>query len=247
MKVSIITVARNSASTIADTIDSVINQSHEQIEYIVVDGASNDGTQEIVKRYRAHIAGFVSEPDRGIYDAMNKGIAMASGDVIGILNSDDVYADYRVISDLAGRLEATGAECVYGDLVYTDRETPTRVLRRWKAGDYRPGAFEWGWMPPHPTFFVRRTVYERLGGFLIQLRTAADYELMLRFIHRHGISTTYLPRVVTRMRVGGVSNVSLRHRIAAYKEDRLAWRANGLRLGMATLLLKRVRKIGQFV
>jgi glycosyltransferase involved in cell wall biosynthesis len=247
MKVSIITVARNSASTISATIDSVLAQQHSEIEYIIVDGASVDGTQEVVERYGARISRFISEPDRGIYDAMNKGLTLASGDVIGILNSDDEYADDRVLTDVVRRLEDSGADGVYGDLVYVDRIDTSRVLRRWKAGDYRYGAFKWGWMPPHPTFFVRRVIYERFGCFTSDFRTAADYELMLRFIHRYKRPVTYLPRVVTRMRAGGASNFSMLQRIEAYREDHRAWCENQLSPGFTTLLLKRLRKISQFL
>jgi glycosyltransferase involved in cell wall biosynthesis len=247
MRVSIITVARNSAATIAGTIGSVTAQTYSDIEYIIIDGDSVDGTQAIVEQYRDKVTRFVSEPDRGIYDAMNKGIALASGDVIGILNSDDEYADDQVISDVVNRLTQTSADAAYADLVYVDRHNPKQVLRRWQAGEYRSGAFARGWMPPHPTFFVRRTVYARFGGFSDSLRTAADYEIMLRFIHKHGIPIAYLPRVVTRMRDGGVSNSSLANRLAAYREDRQAWRQNRLRPGLATLLMKRIRKLRQFL
>jgi glycosyltransferase involved in cell wall biosynthesis len=246
MKVSIITVARNSAATIASTIRSVAAQTYPNIEYIVIDGASGDGTQTIVERYGGNVTRFVSEPDRGMYDAMNKGIALASGEVVGILNSDDEYIDDNVIADIVDGFQATQTDAVYADLIYVDRSNPSRVRRRWVAGEYRRGSFEWGWMPPHPTFFVKRSTYERFGVFSDALRTAADYELMLRFVHRHGVAITYLPRVITRMRTGGASNYSLRNRAAAYREDHQAWRMNGLKPSCLTLFLKRLRKVSQY-
>lgn len=254
MKISIITIAYNSAETIEDTIQSVLSQDYTDVEYIVVDGASSDGTLAIIERYADRIAHFVSEPDKGIYDAMNKGVRMATGEVIGILNSDDFYADHRVISDVAARFRAdrTDAEsatidALYADLVYVDREKGDKVIRFWKAGAYRPNSFRRGWMPPHPTFFVRRTCYERYGLYSLDLRSAADYELMLRFIHKHGIKLAYLERVITHMRVGGESNVSLKNRLRANQEDRRAWTMNGLRPAWYTLSLKPLSKLGQFV
>ncbi len=246
MKISIITIAWNSADTIEATIKSVIEQVHNDIEYIVIDGASTDHTMDIVTRYRDHIDVIISEKDQGIYDAMNKGVNLATGDVIGILNSDDFYGDSRVLSDVSSLFKRTEADAVYADLVYVDRDKTDKVIRYWKAGDYRPGLFKSGWMPPHPTFFVKRKCYDQFGSYSLELRSAADYELMLRFIHKHGIKLAYLPRVTTRMREGGESNVSIKNRIRANREDRKAWRMNDLSPGMFTLTLKPLRKLGQF-
>jgi glycosyltransferase involved in cell wall biosynthesis len=247
MKVSIITICYNSAATIEDTIKSVCSQEYPNVEYIIVDGASTDRTLEIADRYRGRIAKVISEKDKGIYDAMNKGIQAATGDVVGILNSDDYYADERVISDVVNALTGSGCDGLYADLIYVNREQKNKVVRRWIAGKYRAGMFLGGWMPPHPTFFVKRHLYHELGLYNLSLRSAADYELMLRFIHRHHISLVYLPRVITHMRTGGQSNVSLRNRIRANKEDRAAWRINDLKPAWYTLTLKPVSKLFQYL
>ena len=247
MKVSIITITYNSAETVEDTIQSVLSQDYPNIEYIIVDGASKDDTMAIVNRYRDKIATIISEPDKGIYDAMNKGVRAATGDVIGILNSDDFYADNKVISDIVKAIQQDNADACYADLVYVDRTATDKVIRSWKSGEYRHGDFLRGWMPPHPTFFVKRVYYEMHGLYSLQLRSAADYELMLRFIHKHGISLAYLPRVITKMRAGGQSNVTLKNRWKANKEDRLAWKMNGLQPGFLTLIRKPLSKLLQYL
>ncbi|MEZ0609195.1 glycosyltransferase family 2 protein [Fibrella sp. WM1] len=246
MNVSIITVVYNGADTIAEAIDSVLAQTYPTIEYIVVDGGSTDGTQAIVAGYGDRISRFVSEPDEGLYDAMNKGIRLATGDVIGILNADDLYRHPDVISRVVDTFEQSGADAVYADLVYAERTNPDRVTRYWQAGDYTPGAFLRGWMPPHPTFFVRAALYRQYGYFSTELRSAADYELMLRLIHKHQILVAYLKEVTVVMRTGGVSNSSVQNRIRANREDRLAWQLNQLKPNWFTLWLKPLRKIGQF-
>lgn len=247
MKVSIITITYNSAETIEDTIQSVLSQDYKDIEYIIVDGASKDGTLEIIDRYKSSVSKFVSERDKGIYDAMNKGVAMATGDVIGILNSDDFYADAHVISDIVKTIQQANSDGCYADLVYVDRIATNKVIRSWKSGEYRHGDFLRGWMPPHPTFFVKRSVYEAHGNYSLQLRSAADYELMLRFIHKHRIHLSYLPRIITKMRAGGQSNVTLKNRWRANKEDRLAWKMNGLQPGFLTLVRKPLSKLLQYL
>lgn len=188
MRVSIITVCFNSASTVRDTIESVVAQSHADIEYIVIDGGSTDDTLKILGQYRPHIATLISEPDRGIYDAMNKGIALATGDVIGMINSDDFYACSGSIAKVVKALEDDTLDACFGDLRYVDQQDTSKIVRYWKAGEYRPGAFAHGWCPPHPSFFVRRRVYERLGYFNLNYRIAADAELMMRFLEVGRIS-----------------------------------------------------------
>lgn len=247
MKVSIITITYNSAETVEDTIQSVLAQDYPNIEYIIVDGASKDSTMAIVNRYKDKIATIHSEPDKGIYDAMNKGVRLATGELIGILNSDDFYADTKVISDIVKTLQAAAADGCYADLVYVDRNDTQRVVRTWKSGEYRQGQFLRGWMPPHPTFFVKRTVYEAHGTYSLQLRSAADYELMLRFMHKHAVRVAYLPRVITKMRAGGQSNVTFKNRWKANREDRLAWKMNGLQPGLFTLIRKPLSKLFQFI
>lgn len=243
--ISIITATYNSASTLDDTLSSVLAQGVEA-EQIIVDGGSKDQTLEIVASY-SHIVKCVSEPDRGIYDAMNKGIAMASGDVIGILNSDDFYADDRVLSRVAEVFADPRVDSCYGDLKYVHPVDTARVTRNWKAGSFFREAFFWGWMPPHPTFFVRRSVYERYGRFNLELGSAADYELMLRFLVRHRISTVYIPEVLVKMRAGGVSNLSLTNRLKANRMDRRAWHVNGINPYPWTVTMKPLRKVGQFL
>lgn len=246
MKVSIITIAFNAEETIADTIQSVIRQDYENIEYIIVDGDSKDRTPEIIKSFGFEVDKFISEPDKGIYDAMNKGISLATGDIIGILNADDIYADEKVISDVVRNIQENNSDSLYADLVYVKREDTNQVTRFWKSGEYKKGIFRKGWMPPHPTFFVRKEIYERLGNFNLNLKSAADYEIMLRFLHKNEISVAYLPRVITKMRVGGQSNFSLKNRIKANKEDRMAWEINGLKPAPFMFIRKPLSKVGQF-
>lgn len=247
MKVSILTVVYNGAATIRHSIDSVLGQDYPDIEYIIVDGNSKDGTQDIVRSYGNKIARFLSEPDAGIYDAMNKGIQLATGDVIGILNADDFYAYPSVVSEVAEVLASSNADASYGDLEYIDANDATVVRRKWVSGAYKVGAFLNGWMPPHPTFFVRKEVYNTHGHFRLDLGSAADYELMLRFVHRENIKLAYLPKVLVKMRAGGVSNSTLKNRIAANQNDRLAWKINNLKPRFYTLWLKPLRKIIQFI
>ncbi|GAA4404274.1 glycosyltransferase family 2 protein [Nibrella viscosa] len=247
MKVSIITVVFNGAETIRSTIECILNQTYPDIEYIVIDGQSTDDTVAIIRSYEHRLARFVSEPDKGLYDAMNKGIGMATGEVIGLLNADDFYPDNEVIAHVVDRFRQTGSDAVYGDILYVNRDNTQQVKRYWKSGLYREGAFKWGWMPGHPAFFVRKRIYDQFGLFNIQLRSAADYELMLRFIHKHKITLSYLPEVLVVMRDGGVSNRSLKNRLKANREDQLAWDLNGLKPYVFTLWLKPLRKIGQFI
>ncbi len=246
MKISIITATYNSAATVGDTLDCVRQQQYPDIEHIIVDGRSSDRTLEIVSGYR-HVAKIISEKDKGIYDAMNKGIGMATGDVVGILNSDDTYTDGQVLSDVAKAFEDPKVMTVYADLQYVHPDQPDKVIRTWKTGPFSKKNFYYGWMPPHPTFFVRKSVYDRAGIFDLSLRSAADYELMLRVLLKHGLSACYIPRVIVKMRAGGMSNASLWNRLRANKEDRLAWKLNGLEPYFFTLYIKPLRKIHQFI
>ena len=246
MKISIITVCYNSEDTIEYSINSVLSQDCGNIEYIIIDGNSSDNTKSIIEKYRDKISHFISEKDEGIYDAMNKGIAMATGDVIGVLNSDDFYTNKEVLSKVINLFSTKNPDAVYGDLEYVSKENVKKVTRHWKAGEYKEGIFLEGWMPPHPTFFVKKNIYQLYGSFNTKLKSAADYELMLRFIHKEKIKLAYLPEVLIKMRAGGKSNVSLANRIKANKEDRLAWKLNGLKPGKLTLLLKPLSKLKQF-
>lgn len=246
MVVSIITATYNSASHIGGCIESVNRQDYPHIEQIIVDGASKDKTLEIIDSAAARVSTVISEEDNGIYHAMNKGIRHAKGDVIGILNSDDMYAGPEVISDVVKLLKKTGADACYADLDYVDAENGKKIIRRWKSGRFQYGMFLNGWMPPHPTFFVRREVYEKYGVFNTELGTAADYELMLRFLRKHRISVSYLPKTIVKMRAGGQSNVSLKNHLTANLHDRKAWKINGLKPRLWTLWMKPLRKVGQF-
>ena len=244
MKVSIITIAYNSAETIEDTINSIVTQNYSNLEYIIIDGGSTDKTLSIVDKFKDSITTIISEPDKGIYDAMNKGVQNATGDIVGILNSDDIYANKKVVTHI---VKAIGTkDSIYADLMYVDRDNTDKVTRYWKSGKYRKGIFKSGWMPPHPTFFIKKSCYNQYGTYNLQLKSAADYELMLRMLHKHNISVAYLPEVITKMRVGGQSNATLVNRIKANKEDKLAWSINDLKPGPLTLIMKPVRKISQF-
>lgn len=245
LSVSIITVAYNSADTISDTLESVRRQTYPYVEHIVVDGASTDGTPDIARRY-GHVSCVISEPDQGAYDAMNKGIASARGDVIGLLNADDAYTSPYALEWVIQTLTAAKADALYADLQYVHRRRPEQVVRHWSSGPYRRERFRWGWMPPHPTFFTLRKHYETLGNYNTRLRLSADYESMLRFLYVHRLSTVYLPRVLVRMRLGGMSNASFRQRWQANREDRLAWQINGLQPPPFALWIKPMRKITQF-
>jgi glycosyltransferase involved in cell wall biosynthesis len=246
-KVSIITVCYNSEKTIEDTIKSVINQSYPNIEYIVIDGVSNDNTLAIISKYKDKITKIVSEKDKGIYDAINKGIRLATGDIIANLNSDDFYIDNNVIADVVATFENEKTDTLYADLYYVDAVDTNKIVRYWKSKQYKEGLFLKGWMPPHPTFFVKKEVYQKYGLFDLQFKSAADYEIMLRFIHRFKTSIAYLPRVIVKMRVGGVSNANLKNRIKANQEDRRAWEVNGLKPTAFTLIFKPLSKLLQFV
>ncbi len=245
--VSIVTVCYNSEITIEDTILSVINQSYVNIEYIIVDGLSTDNTLEIVNKYQGKVSKIISEKDDGLYHAINKGIEMASGEIVAILNSDDIYQDNKVIEDVVSLFEKDKVETCYADLVYVDRIDTSKTIRYWKSGEYMDGLFFKGWMPPHPTFFVKKKVYDKYGMFNLEFKSASDYEIMLRFIHKNKVKIGYLPRVIVRMRVGGVSNMSIANRIKANREDKKAWKINGLTPKPFTLLFKPLSKLTQFL
>jgi glycosyltransferase len=246
MLVSIVTPTYNSAATVRNTLNSIRQQDYPRIEHIVIDGLSADDTLKIISDF-PHVSRVVSERDRGIYDAMNKGISLATGEVIGILNSDDSYTNDRVISTVAAVFEDGSVDACYADLQYVDPRNTNRVIRTWKSGRLSGKSFHWGWMPPHPTFFVRRRVYEQVGLFNTLLQSAADYEMMLRILVKHKLKACYIPQVMVKMSVGGMSNASFQNRIRANREDRLAWKLNGLKPYFFTLYLKPLRKIPQFL
>lgn len=247
MKVSIITITYNSAQTVEDTIKTVVMQDYPDMEYLIIDGKSKDRTLEIAGKYKNKISKIVSEKDKGLYDALNKGITHATGDIIGMLHSDDLYAHEKVISKVVQKFnDNPDLEGVYADLVFVNRKDTDKPMRVWESGEYEEGAFLKGWMPPHPTFFVRKEVYEKFGGFNTGLKLSADYELMLRLIHKNGIKIGYLKDTIVKMRMGGVSNVSIFVKIKANLEDKLAWKLNGIKPGFATTLMKPLKKIKQY-
>ena len=245
VELSIITATFNASKTIECCLESVEAQSCN-VEHIIVDGVSTDSTAQIVKQYAGHPIQFVSQPDHGIYDAMNKGIAMATGDVVGILNADDFYASDDVLAKVSAVFSDPKVDACYGDLKYVDARNVDRTVRYWKSGAYEQRKFYSGWMPPHPTFFVRRSIYEKYGMFNLDLGTAADYELMLRLLLKHGINTVYIPDVLVHMRTGGKSNVSFSNRLKANRMDRRAWSINGLKPYPWTIPLKPLKKIPQW-
>jgi glycosyltransferase involved in cell wall biosynthesis len=246
MKISIITITYNSAATIEQTIRSVLDQTYKNIEYIIVDGLSKDNTIEIINKYKDKIAKVVSEKDNGLYDALNKGIAQATGDVIGIIHSDDFYTSNSVIENVVETFKSTGADGVYADLYYVDKDDTGKIKRKWHSGNYKEGAFLSGWMPPHPTFFLKKEMYDKYGKYDTSFRSAGDYELMLRMIHKHKIKLAYLDQYIVKMRTGGVSNVTMKNRVDANMDDRRAWTINGLKPRFYTLTIKPLRKIFQF-
>lgn len=246
VKLSVITASYNCAEVIADALKSVADQSYSAVEHVVVDGASSDGTWEVIQSLRSPQVVAFSEPDCGIYDALNKGIARSSGDAVGFLHADDVFADKEVLARVAAAFADATIDAVYGDLQYVRREDLTHVVRHWRSRVFAPGLLERGWMPPHPTLYVRRSVYERLGGFDTSYRIAADYEFILRLFSGPELRTAYIPHVMVKMRVGGVSNRSLRNIVRKSAEDLRALRAHRVG-GLKTLAWKNLSKVGQFL
>ena len=244
--VSIITTTFNSEKTIRDTLTSVASQDYPQIEHIIIDGRSTDKTLSLISGF-PHLTKVISEKDSGIYDAMNKGIRICTGEIVGLLNSDDFYVSTTVIRQVVEKLMTDQTDSLYGDLVYVHPEETQKIKRTWIAGKFHPRKFLYGWMPPHPTFFVRRKIYDSLGKFNTNLKSAADYELMLRVLYKSRISVSYLPQVLVKMRAGGMSNASFNNRIKANLEDREAWRVNHIHPYFFTTWLKPIRKLTQFV
>ncbi|MCK9381063.1 MAG: glycosyltransferase [Sulfuritalea sp.] len=240
-----ITASFNRVDTIAQALASVQGQTWKQVEHIVIDGASTDGTLAVIEAQRDRLAALLSEPDNGIYDALNKGFALSSGDVVGLMHSDDFYADERVLERVALAFADPAVDGVYGDLDYVAKADPPRIIRRWRSGTYQRSRLAYGWMPPHPTLFLRRAVIERWGGFDTSFRIAADYDAMLRYLARGNIRLAYIPEVLVKMRVGGESNRSLSRILRKSREDYAALRRNEVG-GLGTLVWKNLSKLGQF-
>ncbi len=246
MKISIITATWNCVGTLAHCLDSVSGQSFPEIEHIVIDGSSNDGTRELLQSRQSQLAKLISEPDDGIYDALNKGIAQATGDVVGFLHADDFYPSNAVLAVVAKIFDDPTVDAVYGDLDYVQRDDTAKIIRRWKSSAYDLRKLKRGWMPPHPTLFVRRKWYARIGDFDTSFRISADYLSILRLFSAPSFRAVYFPQVLVKMRVGGVSNRSLANIMRKSKEDMAALRMTGIG-GFRTLLFKNLSKITQFL
>ena len=236
----------NSVETIRDTIKSIISQDYENIEYILIDAGSTDGTLDIIKEYEGYINYFSSKEDDGIYDGMNKGISVASGEVVGILNSDDFYPNSYIVSNVARTFEKRNCDAVYGDLLYVKFYDTDKIVRYWQSGNYSVKKIKNGWMLPHPTFFVKREMYEKYGYYNTELKSAADYEMILKLLYKQNINVFYIPMILVKMRMGGKSNASIMNRIRANKEDGLAWTENQLYKPLFVRIKKPLQKIKQF-
>jgi len=248
MKITIITVVRNNAKCIEECIKSVLSQSYyNNIEYIIIDGESTDGTIDIINKYKNKVAKVISEKDPGHIHAFNKGIELATGDIIGFLHSDDLYVDDHVVEDAIAAFSQSNADSVYGDLVYVKREDINKVVRYWRADEGNRAKISLGWMPPHPSLFVKREVYQYYGGFNTEFKISADYEIILRFLYMHRISMHYMHRLCVKMRTGGISNRNLFRVLQKTFEDYKACKIYGIDRAAYAIILKNLRKIPQFL
>jgi glycosyltransferase involved in cell wall biosynthesis len=245
LKISLITVSYNAEKTISRCIESVIRQNFKNIEYIVIDGGSSDKTTQIINRYKTHISLFLSEPDEGIYDAMNKGIKMASGHIVGMLNADDYFADDDILNTIAWTFNnQKNTDILYGDLDYVNSQS--KIIRKWRSGEFSHKMFNWGWMPPHPTFYCKRGLFQKYGFYSLEYGTAADYELMIRFMYYNKINTFYLKKIMIKMNTGGASNKNIISRVKGLLFDYKAMSNNAISLPLITLIFKPLRKIFQY-
>lgn len=243
MKISIITATYNSATTIRDTIESVIAQDYDDIEHIIVDGASKDKTLEIVKGYGDKIAKIISEPDKGIYDAMNKGIKSATGDVVGILNSDDFFTSKDVLSTVAKTFMENDIDALYGDVHFVNSENLEKSVRYYSSAIFKPSLFRFGFMPAHPSFYMKRSCYDKYGLYSLDYKIASDYDLLIRYLYKHKIKYKYIKKDFVTMRTGGVSTENLNSRITLNKEIITSCGKYGIRTNMFFLLIKYFYKI----
>ena len=242
MKISLISISYNSESTISKTFQSVKNQSFNNYEYLLIDGGSKDGTLNIAKE-QDHISKIVSEPDKGIYDALNKGIKNSTGEIIGFLNSDDTFYDEDSLKHIVDAFD-DDTDCVFGDLIYTDKNE--NIKRVWKGSAFKKGAFKKGWMPAHPTFYCRRSVYEKLGLYDDSFKIAGDFELMLRFLEKHNIRSKYIPKTLVNMKVGGASNDGLKSKLDILKEEFRAFDQNEISINKLSYIFHKAKKIKEF-
>lgn len=253
LRISIITVCFNSRLTICDTIRSVYSQTYSNIEHVIIDGSSTDDTLEIIRKAPNRIAKIISEPDRGIYDAMNKGIVATTGDIIGFLHSDNIFASKQTLNNIVNAYDSSKVEfgkqidVVYGDLVFVDEQNTNKVIRYWKGRVFNPKLLKRGWMPAHPTVFMRREVYEKHGLFNNNLKCASDYDYILRVFRDQTLTISYLPEVITKMRMGGVSTGTIKDLINKKKEDYWVLKNNQMKFPLWILLAKNVSKIPQLM
>ncbi|MDB4919613.1 glycosyltransferase family 2 protein [Mucilaginibacter sp.] len=244
LKISLITVVHNAENTITSCIDSVIRQNFKNVEHIIIDGGSTDGTVQLIEKYRHYLSHFVSEPDKGIYDAMNKGIRLATGHIVGMLNADDFFADENVLSTVAAAFEKNNADILYGDLDYINKKG--RAVRKWRSGEFKRRNFNFGWMPPHPTFYCKRDLFEKFGLYSLDYGTAADYELMVRFLYVNKLAVFYIKKVLVKMKLGGKSNKTYSNRIKGLLFDLKAMRDNHIKRPVIALIVKPIRKVNQY-
>jgi glycosyltransferase involved in cell wall biosynthesis len=247
LKISVLTVSYNAEKYLEATIQSVLSQSYPHIEYIIIDGNSSDNTVSIIKKYEDKITRWVSEKDQGMFDALNKGIAMATGDVIGMLHTDDFYPNSNVLKQVADAFNQSGADVVYGDLQYVHPIDTDKVYRNWKGKSFFKNRFLWGWMPAHTTFYIKKNIINQFGEYKLNFKTAADYEFMLRYLYKHNVKAFYLPNLLVKMRTGGMSNSNMKNRMAANRNDRLAMKANGIPFPFIVSLLKPLSKLHQYL
>lgn len=245
--VSIVTGTYNSAAFIEDCVNSINSQNYTNIEHIIIDGNSKDATVALIKSTPNRVSTLISEKDDGIYDAMNKGLKLAKGEIVGILNSDDFYNSNEVLNRVVDAFKNPEIDCVYGDLVYVDQQNTDRVVRKWVTGPYREKAFKKGWHPAHPSFFVRNSVYKKWGYFDLKFGLAADFELMLRFLEKNKIKSTYLPFPMVRMRLGGATNKSIANILKGNRECIAAFKTNGLEVSPAYPLFRLLPKLKQYL
>lgn len=246
LKISIVTAVYNREKTVGQAVDSVHEQSYSNVEHLIIDGGSTDNTLQVIRQQERLGIRVFSAPDNGIYDALNKGIMLATGEVIGVMHSDDFFADRHVLEKVARAFEDPKIEAVYGDLDYISASDPTRIVRHWRSANFDMKRLMRGWMPPHPSLFLRRSVFERLGPYDTTYKIAADYEAILRYFGKGNIHSVYLPEVLIKMRVGGESNRSLGRIIQKSREDYRALRSNKMG-GFATVAWKNLSKIPQFI
>jgi len=244
LKISIITVVYNAENTIGSCIESVLQQDYKNVEYIIIDGGSTDDTVAIIESYRSQITHFISEPDKGIYDAMNKGIQLATGEVVGMLNADDTFADDTVLGTIAGAFQKNNVDITYGDLDYIDANG--KVIRKWRSGEFTRRSLAFGWMPPHPTFYCKRYIFEKYGPYSLEYGSAADYQFMLNSLYVNQLKTFYIKKVIIKMKIGGISNQSLNNRVKGLLFDLKAMKNARIPLPVIALIVKPVRKIIQY-